>query len=623
MDQARVPRIAAVAALLAIAAGCGRASAKTADSTTAGNRSAGAPRAITGAPGYAIPAGASAPQADGEWVMPGRDYANSRYSPLTEINASNVQHLKVATTMSTGLTNGFEGQPLVVGSTMYVNTPFPNFLISVDLTKPGGAVNWIYQPHPDPASVGIACCDIVNRGAVLADGKIIYNTLDAHTVAVDATSGHQLWKTNVGDIEVGETITMAPIVAEGVVLVGNSGAELGVRGYLAGLDVNTGKVLWRAYSTGPDRDVLIGPRFKAFYPKDRGKDLGLTSWTGEQWKLGGGTVWGWISYDPETKLVFYGTANPGVWNPDQRPGDNRWSTTVFARDPRTGEAKWAYQFGPHDAWDYDGVNEFIVADIPVNGKARKVLFHPDRNGFAYTIDRLTGEVLVAQPYVLANWATGIDLKTGRPIEVPEKRPHQGRVTRDICPSATGGKDQQPSAFSPRTGMFYIPAHNVCMNFEGVEANYIAGTPYLGASVKMFPGPGGYRGELLAWDASTGRKIWGVKEDLPLWSGVLATAGDLVFYGTMDGWLKALDARTGAERWKFKTGSGIVGSPIAYRGPDGKEYIAVYSGVGGWMGAVAFPSLSIDDPYAALGVTGAVPDIKLKTAPGGMLYVFTL
>jgi PQQ-dependent dehydrogenase (methanol/ethanol family) len=590
-------------------------------SDAAGRSIAGATREPAG--GYAIPAGASANQNDGEWVMPARDYANSRYSPLSEINVANVKSLKVATTMSTGFIHGHEGQPLIVGSTMYVVTPYPNVLISVDLTKPGGTVNWIYQPHPDPRSVGIACCDIVNRGAVYADGLIVYNTLDAHTVAVDAKTGKERWKTQVGNIAIGETITMAPIVARGVVIVGNSGAELGVRGYLAGLDVGTGRIRWRAYATGPDRDVLLAPDFKPFYAKDRGPDLGVRTWTGDQWKLGGSTAWGWISYDPEADLVYYATANPGVWNPDQRPGDNKWSMTVFARTPETGEAEWAYQLGPHDAWDYDGVNEFIVADIPFNGTIRKILFHPDRNGFAYTMDRLTGEVLVAAPYVVTNWATAIDLKTGLPREAPDKRPHQGRVTRDICPSSTGGKDQQPSAFSPRTGMFYVPAHNVCMDYEGVEANYIAGTPYLGASVKMYPGPGGYRGELLAWDAAQGRKVWGVRDDLPLWGGVLATAGDVVFYGTMDGWFKALDARTGAELWKFKTGSGIVGAPVAYRGPDGKEYIVVYSGVGGWMGAVAFPELSIDDPYAALGVVGAVPDIKLKTAPGGMVYVFTL
>jgi PQQ-dependent dehydrogenase (methanol/ethanol family) len=506
---------------------------------------------------------------------------------------------------------------------MYVVTPYPNILYAIDLTKPGATLKWSYDPHADERSVGIACCDIVNRGASYDAGKIFYNTLDAHTIAVDANTGKEIWNTRVGDIAKGETNTMAPIVARGKVFTGNAGAELGVRGYLAALDENTGQVLWRAYTTGPDKDVLIGPGFKPFYASDRAPDLGVRSWTGEQWKLGGGTVWAWLTYDPQLNLIYYGTGNPGVWNPDMRPGDNKWAMAIIARDADTGAARWAYQMTPHDAWDYDGVNENILVDLTINGQVRKVLVHPDRNGFVYTIDRVTGEVLVAAKFTPANWASAIDLRTGRPIEDPAKRTRQGVVTTNICPSSTGAKDQQPSAFSPRTGWFYIPAQNVCMDYEGVEANYIAGTPYVGANVKMYPGPGGYRGEMVAWDATRGAKIWGVKENFPLWSGVLATAGDVVFYGTMDGWFKALDARTGAELWKEKLGSGIVGNPMTYTGPDGHQYVAIYAGIGGWMGVVAFPDVSTDDPYAALGVVGAVPDIKNYTAKGGTLYVFTL
>jgi PQQ-dependent dehydrogenase (methanol/ethanol family) len=570
-----------------------------------------------------FPAGSDLGQRPGEWIMPARDYAGTRYSPLADINVSNARNLKVVSTLSTGIPNGHEGQPLVIGTTMYMVTPFPNTLLAIDLTVPGGALKWKYEPHPDSRAVGIACCDIVNRGAAYANGRIVYNTLDAYTVAVDAASGRQVWKTKVGDIEIGETITMAPLVVGNKVFVGNSGAELGVRGYLAALDLGSGRILWRAYTTGPDADVKIGPDFRPFYEKDRGADLGVKTWPADQWKLGGGTVWGWLSYDPELKLLYYGTANPGVWNPDMRPGDNKWSISLFARDPETGNAKWAYQFVHHDAWDYDEIMENILADMPVNGRMRKLLIHPGRTGFVYTFDRTSGELLAAGVYQPTNWATGVDLRTGLHREDPSKRTHQGVVTRDICPSSTGAKDQQPSAFSPRTGLVYIPAHNVCMNYEGIEANYIAGTPYLGASVKMFAGPGdGRRGELVAWDPIGARKVCGVKEDLPLWSGVLATAGDVVFYGTMDGWFKAIDARNCAELWKFKTGSGIVGNPIAYQ-VNGKQFIAVYSGVGGWMGAVAFPSVSTDDPYAALGVVGAVPDIKMKSGLGGALYVFGL
>ncbi len=558
----------------------------------------------------------------GEWRMPAGDYGNLRYSPLDIVTTSNVQQLHVVTTFSTGVPHGHEGQPLVVGHMMYVVTPFPNNLIAVDLTKPGGAIAWIFEPHADSRAVGIACCDIVNRGAVFADGKIIYSLLDAHTVAVDAQTGKEVWRTTVGNIDIGETITGAPLVVHDKVLVGTSGAELGVRGYLAALDVKTGRELWRAYNTGPDRDVKIGASFHPFYAKDRGRDLGMTSWPGEQWKLGGATVWGWISYDPETNLIYYGTANPGVWNPDLRPGDNKWSCTIFARDADTGEARWAYQVVPHDAWDYDEIMENMLVDMQYGGRMRRLLIHPGRTGFVFVMDRETGEVLSAEPYQPVNWTPGYDLKTGSPIERPEKRTHFGKVTEDICPSSTGAKDVIPSAFSPRTGLVYIPAHNTCMNYEGVEANYIAGTPYLGASVKMFPGPGGYQGELVAWDPIAAKKVWGNKDErFPIYSGVLATGGDVVFYGTMDGWFKAVDARTGTDLWKFHTASGIVANPITYLGPDGKQYIAVYSGIGGWMGAVAFPEISLDDPYAALGVVGTMKDIKKFTAPGSVVYVF--
>jgi PQQ-dependent dehydrogenase (methanol/ethanol family) len=572
--------------------------------------------------GITFPAGAAGTQTDGEWTMPARDFASSRYSPLSDINVSNVGNLKVTMTISTGVLQGHEGQPLVVGSTMYVVTPFPNYLYSIDLTKPGGALNWTFAPNPDDRAVGIACCDIVNRGAAYADGKIIYNTLDAHTVAVDATSGKEVWRTRVGDINIGETITMAPLIVKGKVIVGNAGGELGVRGHVTALDVTTGKQVWKAYSTGPDADVLIGADFKPFFPRDRGANLGVTTWTKDQWKLGGGTVWGWLSYDPNLNLIYYGTGNPGVWNADLRPGDNKWSITLFARDPDNGQAKWAYQFVKHDAWDYDEIMENILVDMPVNGQPRKLLIHPGRTGFVYVFDRTNGELLKAETFQPVTWAKSVDLKTGETIEVPEKRTHDGVITRGICPSSTGAKDQQPSAFSPRTGLLYIPAHNVCMDYEGVEANYIAGTPYVGASVRMYAGPGdGSRGDLVAWDPVKGKQVCDIKEDLPLWSGILATAGDVVFYGTLDGWFKAIDARNCAPLWKFKTGSGVIGNPIAYRGPDGKQYIAVYSGVGGWMGAIAFPDVSTDDPYTALGAAGAVADIKKKTLMGGMLYVF--
>jgi len=556
--------------------------------------------------------------------MAAGDYGNLRYSTLDAINTTNVRNLRVVTTLSTGIPHGHEGQPLVVDNTMYVVTPYPNNLLAIDLTKSGGALKFAYEPHPDPRAVGIACCDIVNRGAHYADGKIVYSLLDATVVAVDANDGREVWRTKVGNIDVGETFTAAPLVVKNKVIVGNSGGELGVRGYVAALDLGTGRELWRAYNTGPDTDVKIGPAFKAFYQKDRGKDLGVSTWPSDQWKLGGSTVWGWISYDPASNLFFYGTGNPGVWNPDMRVGDNKWSCAIMARDADSGELRWAYQIVAHDAWDYDEIMENLLVDMDWNGRPRKLLIHPGRTGFVFVLDRDTGEVLSANTYEPTNWATSWDLQTGRPAEDSTKRTKYGVVTKGICPSSTGAKDVIPSAFSPRTGLVYIPAHNTCMDYEGVEANYIAGTPYLGASVRMYPGPGGYQGELVAWDPVRGQKAWGVKDEkFPVYSGVLTTAGDVVFYGTMDGWFKAVDARSGAELWKFHCGSGIVGNPMTYLGPDGKQYVAIYSGIGGWMGAVAFPDVSIDDPYAGLGVVGTMKEIKKYTAPGDVVYVFGL
>ena len=377
----------------------------------------------------------------------------------------------------------------------------------------------------------------------------------------------------------------------------------------------------------PDKDLLLGDDFHPFYAKDQAKGLGESTWSGEQWKLGGGNVWGWVSYDPELDLIYYGTGNPGVWNPDLRPGDNKWSLSIFARNPDTGRAKWAYQVTPHDHWDYDEIMENVLVDMQwgPEKKMRKLLFHPARNGFMFVMDRQTGEVLSAEKFEAStNWASHYDLKTGEPIEDPTKRTKTGTVVEDICPSSTGAKEFVPSAFSPRTGLLYIPAHNTCMDYAGIEANYIAGTPYLGADVKMKPGPGGYQGELVAWDPVRAKAVWTIREDkLPLYSGVLATGSDLVFYGTMDGWFRAVDARTGTVLWQFHTESGIIGNPVTYLGPDHKQYVAIYSGVGGWMGAVASPDVSADDPYAALGVVGAMKDIKKVTAPGGAVYVFGL
>jgi PQQ-dependent dehydrogenase (methanol/ethanol family) len=560
---------------------------------------------------------------DGQWVMPAKDYASTRYSGLDQITTDNVKQLQPAWTFATGVLRGQEAAPLVVNNTMYIVTPYPNILYALDLAQPGAPMKWSYKPKPVASAQGVACCDVVNRGAAYAHGKIFYNTLDAHTVAVEAQTGQEVWKTKLGEINRGETMTMAPLVVKDKVLVGNSGGEFGVRGWLTALDAHTGKIAWRAYSTGPDADVLIGPTFKPFYPQDRGKDLGVSTWPPDAWKISGGTVWGWISYDPELNLLYYCTGNPGPWNPDQRPGDNKWTAGIFARNLDNGQAVWAYQWSPHDVHDYDGINEQILLDLPINGQTRKVLVRPERNGYIYMLDRATGEVLSAEPFVYITSSTGIDLKTGRPTGVEAKTPELGKVVREICPAPPGGKDWQPSAFSPRTGLLYIPHNNLCHDTESLEANYIAGTPFVGMNVKMYAGPGGHRGEFSAWDPVAEKKVWSIQERFPVWSGAVVTAGDVVFYGTMDGWFKAVHARTGEVLWQFKVDSGIIGQPITYRGPDGKQYVAILSGVGGWSGAIVSGDLDPRDGTGALGFVNAMTDLPQYTNKGGTLYVFSL
>ncbi|HKS28068.1 MAG TPA: methanol/ethanol family PQQ-dependent dehydrogenase [Pyrinomonadaceae bacterium] len=560
---------------------------------------------------------------DGQWTMPAKNYASTRYSGLSEINTENVKNLKVAWTFKTGLDRGQEAAPIVAGDTMYVVMPYPNILYAFDL-KNNGALKWKYEPKPAPSSQGVACCDVVNRGAVFSNGKIFYNTLDNFTVAVDAATGNEVWKTQLGDINRGETMTMAPLVVKDKVLVGNSGGEMGVRGWLTALDANSGKIVWRAYSTGPDADCLIGPNFKPFYAQDRGKDLGVDGWPPEAWKTGGGTVWGWISYDPEQNLVYYGTGNPGPWNPAQRPGDNRWTSGIFARNADTGEAVWYYQWSPHDLHDYDGINEQILLDLPIGGQSRKVLVRPERNGYVYVLDRTSGQVLSAEPFAHVTTSKGVDLQTGRLIYNEEKSTERNNtVIRNICPASPGAKDWQPSAFSPRTGLLYIPHNNLCEDAESVETGYIAGTPYVGMNVKMYAGPGGNRGVFGAWDAVAGAMVWSIRERFPVWSGTVVTAGDVVFYGTMDGYFKAVDARTGEQLWQFKTESGIIGQPVTYKGPDGKQYVAILAGVGGWSGGIVSAGLDPRDQTAALGFVAAMTDLPQYTGKGGTLYVFSL
>ncbi len=587
-----------------------------------------------------------------QWVMQQGDNANTRYSKLKQINATNAGKLQVAWTFSTGVLRGHEGGPLVVGDVMYVHAPFPNTVFALDLNN-DGKILWQYEPRQDPNVIPIMCCDTVNRGVAYADGKIFLHQADTTLVALDAKTGKVVWSVMDGEAGKGQSGTDAPFVFKDKVLVGVSGGEFGVRGWVSAYNIKDGKLVWRGFSEGPNSDTLIDPVKTTALGKPVGPDSSTSTWQGDQWKIGGGATWGWYSYDPALNLVYYGSGNPSTWNPVQRPGDNRWSMSIFARDLDTGAVKWIYQMTPHDEWDYDGVNEMILTDQTINGTPRKVLTHFDRNGFGYTLDRATGELLVAEKYdPTVNWATKVDMdkssKTyGRPLVVDAySTQHNGEDTnsKGICPAALGTKDEQPAAYSPDTQLFYVPTNHVCMDYEPYKVSYTAGQAYVGAAVAMFPPKGETNmGNFIAWDGKTGKIVWSNKELFSAWGGALATAGGVVFYGTLEGYLKAVDAKTGKELYKFKTPSGIIGNVMTYE-HGGKQYVAVLSGVGGWAGiglaagllqpenaaawhgAVDQGKLPTKDKTvdtAGLGAVGGYAGLAQYTSLGGTLTVFAL
>lgn len=556
------------------------------------------------------------------WAMQGGNYSHHRYSELAQINRSNAKDLKVGWTFSTGVLRGHEGGPLVIGNVMYVHTPFPNIVYALDLNEPGKVI-WKYEPKQDPNVIPVMCCDTVNRGVAYADGKIFLHQADTTLVALDARTGKVLWQAKNGDPSKGETGTSAPLVYKDKVYVGISGGEFGVRCHMTAYDTKTGKRVWRGYSMGPDNEILVDPNKTTELGKPVGKDSSLKTWEGDQWKIGGGCTWGWISADPELNLIYYGSGNPSTWNPVQRPGDNKWSMTIWARDADTGVAKWVYQMTPHDEWDYDGINEMVLFEGQFGGKQRKMLFHVDRNGLNYTLDRVTGELLRAdKSFPWVNWVK--EVKDGRPVVDPRYSTHANGEdvnTKGICPAALGTKDQQPVSYSRKTGLMYVPYNTVCMDYEPFRVTYTAGQPYVGATLSMFPAPGGDTlGAIGAWDPINGGHKWLNIEQFSVWSGVLSTAGDIVAYGTLEGFLKVLDADTGRELYRFKTPSGIIGNVNTYM-HGGKQYIAVLSGIGGWAGIGLAAGLTEDT--AGLGAVGAYKALSNYTQLGGQLTVFTL
>ncbi|NOQ14709.1 MAG: PQQ-dependent dehydrogenase, methanol/ethanol family [Methyloprofundus sp.] len=576
------------------------------------------------------------------WATALGNYAGTRYSELDQITAKNVKNLQPAWSFSTGVLRGHEGGPLVIGDVIYIHTPFPNTVYALD--QETRSVIWEYTPNMDAdVTIPVMCCDTVNRGLSYGDGKIFLQQSDTVLTALDAKTGKRIWSVQNGDPKLGMTNTQAPLVVKDKVITGIAGGEFGVRGFLAAYDIKTGELAWKGYSMGPDGDTLIKPGSSTTWEDGKvvklGKSSGTSSWEGDQWKIGGGTTWGWYSYDPKLNLIYYGSGNPSTWNPVQRPGDNKWSMSLWARDADTGEVKWVYQMTPHDEWDFDGINEVVLTDQKIDGKMRQTLVHFDRNGFGYTLDRVTGELLVAEKFdKTVNWATHVDIKSGRPVldlKYSTEANGEDENTTGVCPAALGSKNQQPVSYSPQTKMFYISANHLCMDYEPFEVSYTAGQPYVGATLTMMPAGGdaitGKKdgstnlGQFTAWDATTGKIVWSNKETFSVWSGSVATAGGIVFYGTLEGYLKAVDAKTGKELYKFKTPSGIIGNVNTWS-YKGKQYVGVLSGIGGWAGigiAAGLDSGESDSNSEGLGAVGAYRSLSSFTKLGGVFTVFAL
>ncbi|MEZ0212601.1 MAG: methanol/ethanol family PQQ-dependent dehydrogenase [Xanthobacteraceae bacterium] len=567
------------------------------------------------------------------WPMTGKNYSANNYVDAKQVNKQNVKQLKAAWSFSTGVLSGHEGTPLVVDGKMYIHSPFPNTTFAVALDDPG-RILWQHKPKQNPTARAVACCDVVNRGLAYWPGNgtvgplIIKTQLDGNIVALKADTGEEYWKLENSDIKVGSTLTIAPYVVKDLVLIGSSGAELGVRGYVTAYDIATGAQKWRAYATGPDEEVRLASDFNSANPHYGQKGLGQATWEGEAWKIGGGTNWGWYAYDPGTNMFYYGSGNPAPWNETMRPGDNKWTMTIWGRDADTGMAKFGYQKTPHDEWDYAGVNVMMLSEQQdKTGKLRKLLTHPDRNGIVYTLDRTNGDLVSADKIDdTVNWVKQVDLKTGLPQRDPEYATRMDHKGRDICPSAMGYHNQGHDSYDPERKSFFMGINHICMDWEPFMLPYRAGQFFVGATLNMYPGPKGDRqkyeglGQVKAYDSINNKYKWEVMERFAAWGGTLATSGGLVFYGTLDGFIKARDSDTGELLWKFKLPSGVIGHPMTYT-HNGVQYVAIYYGVGGWPGVGLV--FDLNDPTAGLGAVGAFKELQHYTQMGGGVMVFSL
>jgi PQQ-dependent dehydrogenase (methanol/ethanol family) len=548
---------------------------------------------------FAAALGAASLASAQSWPVYGGDNGNQRFSQGSQITPANVSKLNVKWALQLGSNRSQESSPILVGDTLYVTSSFgPKNVFAVNAKT--GEVRWKWSPEMPKGVEQYACCDVNNRGVAYNDGKIFVGRLDAKVTALDAKSGKEMWTQTVVDYTQGSVITSPPVVAKNVIITGFGGGEYGVRGALVALDQATGKEVWRTHT------VPVG------------NEKNADTWKGDTGKTGGGAAWNVGSYDPKLNLVYYGTSNPGPWTAIVRGNDssdigkftNLYTASVIAMNPDTGNIVWHYQFTPHDAWDYDGVNELVFADLPVDGKKVPVIMQANRNGFFYVIDRANGKLISAKNFVPTNWATGIDLKTGMPIEAAnnEKRPRLKKWAKDICPNLVGGKNWMPMSYNPKTGLVYIPTMNLCMDLEGIQEEYKRGQFYLGVNFDLDkPGPGGYLGGLKAWDPVAQKEVWFIKDDLPFNGGTMTTTTGLVFAGDIKGTFRAHDAKTGKELWKFNTGSGISAAPISYT-LDGKQYVAVTSGRTQSMPAFF----------------GKIGEKMVAASPeGGTLFVFTL
>jgi len=580
---------------------------------------------LAGAVGLGAAQAPSPPPASSpaEWPSPGRDLQGTRFSPLRELSPGNVAGLRVLWSFSTGSLRGHEASPLVIGDRLYLATPHPTAVYAFDLERPGSPPVWRYQAAAGRDPAPALCCDVSTRGlAWHPSGRLLVPLFPGDLVALSADSGKELWRTRNGDPAAGLTMQGAPLVVGDLVIVGVGGGEFGGRGHLTAYDVSSGRRRWRAYSTGRDADVLLGPTANAAYPSHQTRDLGVATWTADSWLRGGGATDGWLTFDPVTGLLFHGTGAPAPLNYDQRRGDAKWTASLFARDAATGVARWALQLTPGDRWGFGAGAESVPMDLDLGGREVRALVHLDANGLAYSIDRLTGRILLAEKYGPANWASRVEASSGIPLPDPRYVPATGRKVEEVCPSLLGMRTLQPAAYSPLTGMVYVPANNLCMDLEPVAAAFEAGRPFVGANARLVAGPGGMRGRFLAWDPGTATIAWEIREPYPVLGGAMATATGLVFYGTLDGWLKAVDAQNGRELWRFRAPSGILSTPITFASADGRQYVAVVAGVGG-AAATAFASATAGSTIARLGLPGAFGDLPAVTNPGGVLLVFGL